>query len=280
MKIIEATSIKYGESVKIIVDVSCEGKSLDNGTVSIIIDNKEYSAKVSNGSAVIEISGLNAGTYDGDVCYYGGNNYTNPVKQVNFTVSKQDAVISAQNKAYVINYGGKYSITLKDAKGNAVVGKKVTFTLNGKYVGYAVTGANGVAKFTLSPKMLKTAKAGVKKLMIKFTDSNYNAASKTVKITIKKEKAKIAAKKKTFRKSVKTKKYIVALKNSKGKAIKKVPVTLKIKGKTFKAKTNYKGKATFKIKKLTKKGTYKTTVTFKGNKYYNKVVKKVKIKIK
>ena len=46
------------------------------------------------------------------------------------------------------------------------------------------------------------------------------------------------------------------------------------------AKTNNRGNATFKIKKLTKKGTYKTTVTFKGNKYYNKVVKKVKIKIK
>ena len=50
--------------------------------------------------------------------------------------------------------------------------------------------------------------------------------------------------------------------------------------KTYKVKTNSKGKATFKIKKLTKKGTYKATVTFKGNKYYNKVVKKVKIKIK
>lgn len=43
------------------------------------------------------------------------------------------------------------------------------------------------------------------------------------------------------------------LKNSKGKAIKKMRVTLKIKGKTFSAKTNSKGKATFKIKKLTKK---------------------------
>ena len=50
--------------------------------------------------------------------------------------------------------------------------------------------------------------------------------------------------------------------------------------KTYKVKTNNRGNATFKIKKLTKKGTYKTTVTFKGNKYYSKVAKKVKIKIK
>ena len=74
--------------------------------------------------------------------------------------------------------------------------------------------------------------------------------------------------------------YTIALKNSKGKAMKKDKVFLKVGKKTFKAKTNSKGKATFKIKKFTKKGTYKTTVTFKGNKYYNKVVKKVKIKIK
>ena len=57
-------------------------------------------------------------------------------------------------------------------------------------------------------------------------------------------------------------------------------VTLKINKKTYKAKTNSKGKATFKIKKLTKKGTFKATVTFKATKYYNKVTKKVKIKIK
>ena len=72
----------------------------------------------------------------------------------------------------------------------------------------------------------------------------------------------------------------MTLKNSKGKAIKKMRVTLKIKGKTFSAKTNSKGKATFKIKKLTKKGTFKAVIRFKGNKYYNKVTKTVKIKIK
>ena len=85
----------------------------------------------------------------------------------------------------------------------------------------------------------------------------------------------------TTKKSVKTKKYTIVLKDNTGKAMKKVKVTLKIKGKkTITVKTNSKGKATFKIKKLTKKGTYKSTVTYKGNKYYNKVTKKVKIKVK
>lgn len=101
-----------------------------------------------------------------------------------------------------------------------------------------------------------------------------------MKITINKEKTKIVAKKKTFKKSKKVKKYTITLKNSKGKVIKKAKVTLKIKGKTYKAKTNTKGKATFKIKKLAKKGKYVATVTFKGNAYYNKVAKKTKIVVK
>jgi hypothetical protein len=57
-------------------------------------------------------------------------------------------------------------------------------------------------------------------------------------------------------------------------------VTLKVKGKTYKAKTNSKGKAVFKIKNLKKKGTFKAKVKFAGNTYYNAVTKTVKIKIK
>lgn len=57
-------------------------------------------------------------------------------------------------------------------------------------------------------------------------------------------------------------------------------VTLKVKGKTYKATTNSKGKATFKITKLTKKGTYNAKVKYAGNAYYKSVFKSVKIKIR
>ena len=62
--------------------------------------------------------------------------------------------------------------------------------------------------------------------------------------------------------------------------MKKAKVTLKVKGKTYKATTNSKGKATFKIKNLKKKGKYTAVITYKGDKFYNKVTKKVKITIK
>jgi len=128
---------------------------------------------------------------------------------------------------------------------------------------------------------LKAAKAGKRSLKIKFAgDANYKASSKTVKITIKKEKVKIVAKAKTFKKALKTKKYAVTLKNSKGKALKKMNLTLKLNGKTYKAKTNSKGKAVFKITKLSKKGTFKGNVSFKANAYLLKAAKKVQIKVK
>ena len=62
--------------------------------------------------------------------------------------------------------------------------------------------------------------------------------------------------------------------------MKKAKVTLKVKGKTYKAKTNSKGKATFKLTKLTKKGKHKAVITYKGNNNYKKATKKVKITVK
>ena len=155
------------------------------------------------------------------------------------------------------------------------------FRLNGKNIATAVTTNNGVATLTLTANVLKPLKSGNKNLLIEFDgDANYTKVSKTVKLTINKEKSKIVASKKTFKKSQNVKKYTVYLKNSKGKAIPKISLILKVKGKTFKAKTNTKGKATFAIKKINKKGTYKAKITFNGNNYFDKASAKVNIKLK
>ena len=62
--------------------------------------------------------------------------------------------------------------------------------------------------------------------------------------------------------------------------MKNTKVYLKVNKKTYTAKTNSKGVATFKITKLTKKGKYTAAVTYSGSSYYNKVTKNVKITIK
>ena len=274
-------STVYGETVEIIAIVEKEDHNpLNVGIVSISINGKNQTAMVENGTANFTIYNLNAGSYNCVASYYNGVNYTNPTQSADFTVSKQNAIIAAKNAAYVINYNGKYSVVLKDTNGKLLAGKKVTFTLNGKNIGSVSTNVKGIATITLTAKILKTAKAGKKNLLIKCNDLNYAVVSKTVKITINKEKTKLTAKNIKFKKTTKVKKYTVTLKNSKGKAIKGVKITLKIKGKTYNAKTNKKGKATFKIKKLTKKGKHKATVKFAGNAYYKGITKKVTIRIK
>lgn len=91
---------------------------------------------------------------------------------------------------------------------------------------------------------------------------------------------KLISSAKTFKVKTKTKKYATTLKTNKNKAIKNVKLTLKVKGKTYSAKTNNKGKAIFEITKLTKKGKYNAIVKFIGDTKYKATSKKVKITVK
>ena len=271
----------YGKTAKLIVNLTSNGKPVNGGNVSTVVKNVTYNASVVNGVAILQIPNLNVGIYELWLSYVSNDSsYRDEKDYYELSINKQNIEITANDAAYIINYGGKYSVTLKDSDGNAVVGEKVTFTFNGKVIGSSSTNAAGVASISLSANALKSAKAGKKNMAVTLTSDNYNATAKAVKITINKEKTKITSKNKKFKKSKKTKKYTITLKNSKGKAVKKVKVTLKVKGKTYTAKTNAKGKATFKIKKLTKKGKHTATIKFKGDAYYLKSSKKVKITIK
>lgn len=166
------------------------------------------------------------------------------------------------------------SATLKDAKGNVIANKKVTFTANGKTY-TASTNAKGVATVKLSLTAAKTYT-----VTVKFAgDSVYTASTVTAKVKLNKEKTKINAPKKTFKRAKKVKKVVISLKNSKGKAIAKKKITLVVNKKKYTAKTNKKGKATFKVK-LNKKGTKKYTVKFAGDSQYKAVKKTGKIRIR
>ena len=211
------------------------------------------------------------GEYKVNATYVGLDNVT--VNNATITVNKIKTELSGNAITTTYNINKDLIITLKDSNGNPVSGAKLTVDLNGAKT--YTTDSNGQVKVStkgLAPKAY-TAK-------ITFNgDDKYINSTKDVKVTVKKATPKLTAKKKTFKSSVKTKKYTIVLKDNTGKAIKKAKVILKVKGKTYKATTNSKGKATFKIKKLNKKGTYKAVIKYKGNKYYNKATKKAKIKV-
>ena len=211
--------------------------------------------------------------------------YAKNSTNVTVTVSKASTEIGAKPVTATYNVNRNLVITLTDANGNPVTGVSLSVDLNGakKYT----TDKNGQVKVStkgLDPKTY-TAK-------ITFNgNANYVKSSKNVKVTVKKAKPKIIAKKKkTYRANAKTKKLKITLKDNTGKPIKNAKVRLMLKkiGKGSKkktkpnkkiAKTNKKGKATFKVKK-NKKAKYQAYVKFYANKHYMKTVKKIKITIK
>ena len=250
-----------------------------SGNVTVIVEGATgIVAKIDGSEAkvdgfIISIPALDTGTYTLTVTAIADKNHNNITKNATIIVNKLKTELTGNAITTTYNVNKDLVITLKDSTGKALSGVKVTVDLNGAKT--YTTDKNGQVKVStkgIAPKAY-TAK-------VTFNgDTNYGKSTKDIKVTVKKATPKLTAKKKTYKTTPKTKKYTIVLKDNTGKAIKKAKVTLKVKGKTYKATTNSKGKATFKITKLNKKGTYKATITYKGNKYYNKISKKAKIKV-
>ena len=267
----------YGSGDLFVVKILDEnGQAVGNKTIKVLVAGQTFT-EVSDADGIASFNiNVNPEEYLAMIKFDGDADYGYKSLMKSFTITKKP--FTAPDKSLLVTAtksGVNYNIVLKDKSGNALAGKKVTITFNGK-TSTATTNAKGEITYKIV-----VAKAGSYKLTLKFDgDDLCDAATATATIKVTKEATKLTANKKTFKAKAKTKKYTVTLKDSKGKAIKKVKLTLKIKNKTFKAKTNAKGKAIFKIKKLTKKGKYTAKVTFAGNNLYNKVAKSVKITLK
>ena len=210
---------------------------------------------------------LPEGTYNAILSVWGIE------KKITISV-KTTTKLTATKVTTTYNVNKNLIITLKDSKGNPISGAKLTVNLNGakKYT----TDKKGQVKIAVGKLVPKTYT-----VKISFAGTaTFIASSTTAKVTVKKATPKLTAKAKSFKLKNKTKKYKVTLKDNKGNALKNKKVTLKVDGKTYTAKTNSKGVATFKLSKLTKKGTFTAVVTYKGNKYYKKVTKKPKVTVK
>ena len=250
------------------VEVSFTGAT---GVNASVVNQPKATVNVNNNT--ITVSGLDAGTYTLTVTTITDVNHNNITKNATIIVNKLQTQLTGNAITATYNINKDLVITLKDANGNALSGVNVIVDLNGAKT--LTTDKNGQVKVSTKGLAPKTYTAKVT-----FNgNANYVKSTKDVKVTVKKATPKLTAKKKTFKSSVKTKKYTMVLKDNTGKAIKKAKVTLKVKGKTYKATTNTKGKAVFKIKNLKKKGKYTAVIKFKGNKYYNKATKKAKIKV-
>ena len=267
-------NIKFGSSITITIS---ESHGL-NGTVTVTIGTESYDIELANGVGSKTVTpNLVPGTYKAILSFNeSGNFYSASAESNEFAININPTTISAS--AVTATYGVSKNLvaTLKDSNGKALSGVKVTIKLSNGKTYTKTTDKNGQVKLSVSGLVPKTYTA-----TITFAGNAYYAkSSKSVKVTVKKATPKMTAKAKTFKVKVKTKKYAITLKTNKGKVMKNTKVTLKVNKKTFTAKTNSKGIATFKITNLKKKGTFKSVIKYAGSKYYNKVTKNVKITVK
>ena len=188
--------------------------------------------------------------------YYGQSNFSDSIKINSLNVHQ---LVGLNNQIY-------FSLP-SDATGD------VDIYLNNNH--YNLELVNGQANLNLD-----ALPSGVYEYLISYSgDIKYDYFGTQSSLVIYhtvfvKSTPKIDASNKVFKLSKKAKKYKITL-----KTVANAKVTLKIGKKTYKATTNDKGKATFKIK-FKKAKTYKAKIKFEGNNYFNGVSKTVKFKVK
>lgn len=273
-------TIRYNNNGSLIASLSdANGNVIPNAELNVVFNGDSTVLTTDkDGKITLPISGgLIPDIYGIVISFKANQTHKESSKTVNLVIEKIPTQITPNKITVVYNTNNKKTVaTLKDDNGNAIANAKVTVDLNGNKK-EIITDENGQVILDVPSKLVpKTYTATVS-----FEGNSIHAkSSASSKVVVKKASVKLSASKKTYKLSVKTKKYTVTLKNNKGAAMKKVTLTLKVKGKTYKATTTSKGKATFKITKLTKKGKFYATITFKATKYFNKSVKKVKITVK
>ncbi len=275
--LIEANNmtVTYNSNEKLIVYLKdSEGHAVQGKEISINLNGINHTAATDDNRKATFIIDLIPGHYTAEISFTGDDGYLSSLANAHITINKIGSQITAPSISTTYNVAKNLVVTLKDDKGNALAGQNVAVKLNGK-VYNKITDAKGQVKISVS--------LPVKEYPVKITFAGsaiYKSSARTVKVTVGKATPKLTASSKKFKAKAKSKKITATFKNNKGKAMKKVKLTLKVKGKTYKATTNTKGKATFNLKKLSKKGKYSAVFKYAGNSNYKPVSKKIRITIK
>ncbi|MBR4396357.1 MAG: Ig-like domain repeat protein, partial [Methanobrevibacter sp.] len=129
-------------------------------------------------------------------------------------------------------------------------------------------------KYGYAKLQINTAKKGTYTISISFIgDDEYKGAFAVRKIIVNPQKPRLTLYKKTYRLKNRNKYLVATLKTAKGHAIAGKKISFRINGKTYTAKTNYKGIAKVRVS-LSRKRIYAFTATFAGDNTFAKISKK------
>ncbi len=251
-----------------------------DGDSNKILKNTITSCKSGNGGGAIYILG-SKGTISSNIiksCEAGTSGGAMIVSGDKATI-KNNTISSNSAK----NHGG--SVLVK--------GDNATITSN-KFTSNKVTAQSGYggairlngnyAKITSNTFTKNSAKYGpsayIKGYEETISKNTFTGSTQAKQVVWKivKQKTKITAPTKKFKKSA-VKKVVITLKSTAGKKLASKYIYLKINGKNYKAKTNKNGQATFKITNLNKKAIFIYVVRFKGDKYYYAVKNTGRIRV-
>ena len=255
--------------------------------------NGTNSTVTTDENGTFEIANLTNGevniAFDGELNYKPVNT-TITLKDIAPVIVKVESAFNITNRAITINgyavdgpageQGIYYATELLDENGNPIQNVYIEFAVNNKIYN-RTTDENG----SFTPYKLNMVRAGRYTMAFNFAgDDNYTNAFACVCVDLDKKPITIKASSKSYKAATKTKKYTVTLSTIKGldgkMYLSPKAVSLKVNGKTFVAKTNSKGVATFKITNLTKKAKYSAVISYDGDKTYESASKKVTITVK
>ncbi|WP_303739085.1 transglutaminase domain-containing protein [Methanobrevibacter thaueri] len=248
-------TVYYKGSYDVTLKDSNTNGSLANKVVNFVINKVNYTAKTDdNGIASLNLT-LNPGKYSA-IAYFAGDDAFEASNNLTSTIEVLPTIKASDITKY---YKGstQYSATFYDSDGKVLANRDVTITVNGKAY-TRKTNSNGVASLPidLNPGTYK---------VISTNPVNGYKLTTTFKIL-----PTIDAK--GFKKALgdNLNKFTAKFYKSNGKALANKYVKLELDGKTYKVKTDSKGKAKISIKNL-KKG--KHTIVCYNTDGYKKTVK-------
>jgi len=127
----DVTVPEFKEGVNSTVDVDLPKDA--EGTVTVEIEGKKYTANIINGTAKVNIPGLGVGDYNITTTYSGDAKYVSMTKKGNITViPNMDVNLYVDDVVMIYHDGTRLVAKLTDYQGRPIVNDIIYFTINGK----------------------------------------------------------------------------------------------------------------------------------------------------
>ena len=204
------------------------------GTVTVEIEGKKYTANIINGTAKVNIPGLGVGDYNITTTYSGDAKYVSMTKKGNITViPNMDVNLYVDDVVMIYHDGTRLVAKLTDYQGRPIVNDIIYFTINGKT--YAkTTDDNGAASIGLN------LDSKVYTATVSYNESEvYSKISKNVTVTIN----PTVISKDLVKMYQNDTRFYVKFTDSTGKALTKTTVKFNIHGVFYTKKTDKDGVA-------------------------------------